>query len=221
MWCPHCQSVDLRVIDSRHADDATRRRRECGNCGRRFTTYERVERFICPTCGSPNSRTTKLDFERGVSWRRRECLACGTRYETRESAVARDLVVVKRDFRREPFRRDKVLGSVRIATAKLPISSDQIESLVDDVIAEISRLALHEVPTVEIGGMVMERLRAPLGDRISTVCQRVRVDNRPRLNDDPDLEPAAADGATGRSPPGRPDSARGRLRQLAGRSAIR
>ena len=160
MWCPHCQSLDLRVVDSRHADDATRRRRECGNCGRRFTTYERVERFICPTCSSPNSRTTKLEFERGVSWRRRECLACGTRYETRESAVARDLVVVKRDSRREPFRRDKVLSSVRIATAKLPIPSDQIESLVDDVIAEISRLALHEIPTVEIGGMVMERLRA-------------------------------------------------------------
>ncbi|MCY3694344.1 MAG: transcriptional repressor NrdR [Chloroflexi bacterium] len=163
MWCPHCQSLDLRVVDSRHADDATRRRRECGNCGRRFTTYERVERFICPTCSSPNSRTTKLEFERGVSWRRRECLACGTRYETRESAVARDLVVVKRDSRREPFRRDKVLASVRVATAKLPVSSDQIESLVDDLIAEISRLALHEIPTVEIGGMVMERLR-PLSE---------------------------------------------------------
>ena len=159
MWCPHCQSLDLRVVDSRHAEDATRRRRECGNCGRRFTTYERVERFICPTCSSPNSRTTKLEFERGVSWRRRECLSCGTRYETRESAVARDLVVVKRDSRREPFRREKVLDSVRVATAKLPIPSQRIESLVDDVIAEISRLALHEIPTVEIGSMVMERLR--------------------------------------------------------------
>lgn len=163
MWCPHCRSRDLRVVDSRHADDATRRRRECDSCGRRFTTYERVERFICPTCSSPNSRTTNLEFERGVSWRRRECLACGTRYETRESAVARDLVVVKRDSRREPFRRDKVLASVRVATAKLPIGSDRIESLVDDLIAEISRLALHEIPTVEIGGMVMERLR-PLSE---------------------------------------------------------
>ena len=163
MECPHCKSTDLRVVDSRHADDATRRRRECGSCGRRFTTYERVERFICPNCQSPNSRTTKLEFERGVSWRQRECLSCGTRYETRESAVARDLVVVKRDSRREPFRRDKILASIRIATAKLPVSSDRIESLVDDLIAEISRLGLHEIPTVQIGRMVMDRLR-PVSD---------------------------------------------------------
>ena len=159
MWCPHCQSVELRVIDSRHADDATRRRRECGNCGRRFTTYERVERFICPTCGSANSRTLKLEYERGVSWRLRECRACGTRYETRERVVARDLVAVKRDDRREPFRRDKILASVRVATAKLPISSNQIESLVDDVIAEISRMSVREIPTVLVGGMVKDRLQ--------------------------------------------------------------
>ena len=163
MWCPHCQSRDLRVVDSRHADDATRRRRECGNCGRRFTTYERVERFMCPTCNSPNARTTKLDFERGVSWRSRECLACGTRYETRERVVARDLVAIKRDCRREPFRRDKVLASVRVATAKLPISGEQIESLVDDVVAEISRLAVHEISTIEIGGMIKDRLQ-PLSE---------------------------------------------------------
>lgn len=163
MWCPHCQSRELSVIDSRHADDATRRRRECGACGERFTTYERVEHFICPTCGSGNSRTSKLEYERGVSWRLRECRSCGTRYETREQVVARDLAAVKRDSRREPFRRDKVLASVRIATAKLPISSEEIESLVDDVIAEISRMAVNEISTVRIGGMVKDRLQ-PLSE---------------------------------------------------------
>lgn len=43
MRCPFCQSVDSKVVDSRDTDSGVRRRRECLNCGRRFTTYERIE----------------------------------------------------------------------------------------------------------------------------------------------------------------------------------
>ena len=58
MKCPYCENEDSKVIDSRHTEDgkAIRRRRECEECGRRFTTYEKVEEMILMVIKKDGSR---------------------------------------------------------------------------------------------------------------------------------------------------------------------
>ena len=156
--CPHCQSSNLNVVDSRAADNATRRRRHCQDCDRRFTTYERVDQFHCPNCGSTASRIISQALSAGFTERRRECRNCRGRFYTRETSTINPVVVVKRDHRRESFDRGKILASVRVATAKLPVATSRIEALVDDVMAEIANRGLLEIPSLDIGRMVMTRL---------------------------------------------------------------
>jgi len=118
MRCPWCGNVEDRVVDSREAQDgnATRRRRECAGCGRRFTTYERVEEIL------PH--------------------------------------VVKKDGRREPFDRKKIVEGVSRACQKRPVSAEQVEALVTAVERELQELGEREIRTPYIGEAVMKRLRA-------------------------------------------------------------
>ena len=116
MECPNCHKNASRVIDSRPSDEnrAIRRRRECENCGFRFTTFERVER-------SP-------------------------------------LLVIKNDGTREAINRDKILHGVMMAAQKRPISSEQLDTLVDHVENEIRKQGLNEISSKDIGNLVMKEL---------------------------------------------------------------
>jgi transcriptional repressor NrdR len=116
--CPFCTHPDSKVTDSRSsaALDVTRRRRECEQCGRRFTTYERVE-------------------------------------ETLPS-------IVKKDGRREPFERQKILVGLRKACEKRPIAMATLELAVDDIERELIESGDKEVAGSVIGQAVMHRLRA-------------------------------------------------------------
>jgi transcriptional repressor NrdR len=118
MRCPYCAHLEDKVVDSREAQEglATRRRRECLRCGRRFTTYERIE-DVLPS-------------------------------------------VVKKDGRREPFDRAKIVEGVRIACQKRPVSAEQIEALVGDVERSVLESGEREIRTTGVGEAVMERLRA-------------------------------------------------------------
>lgn len=91
--------------------------------------------------------------------RRRECLRCGYRFTTYETIERRPLQVVKRDGRREEFNRDKLLGGIARACEKRAISQNQIEELVERVIAEIHDEYEGEVPCRVIGEKVMNALR--------------------------------------------------------------
>jgi transcriptional repressor NrdR len=117
MRCPYCGHLEDRVVDSREAQDgqATRRRRECLGCGRRFTTYERIEEVL------PQ--------------------------------------VVKKDGRREPFDRKKIVEGVKTACEKRPVSSEQVQALVSAVERELQELGEREIRTALIGEAVMRRLR--------------------------------------------------------------
>ena len=118
MRCPYCGHLEDRVVDSREAQDgqATRRRRECAGCGRRFTTYERIEEVL------PQ--------------------------------------VAKKDGRREPFDRAKIVEGVAIACQKRPVSAEQVQALVSAVERELQELGEKEIRTTVIGEAVMRRLRA-------------------------------------------------------------
>lgn len=115
MRCPFCGYEDSRVIDSRNAGDGIRRRRQCLDCGSRFTTYERAQ--------------------------------------------ATNLMVIKKDGRREEFSREKLVAGIRKACAKRPVSEETIEQLVDEIEDQLHKMGKGEVATSTIGDVVMERLR--------------------------------------------------------------
>jgi transcriptional repressor NrdR len=90
--------------------------------------------------------------------RRRECLSCGKRFTTYEHLEEQRLMVIKKDGRREPFDRNKLLAGFVKACEKRPVSMDQLEDLADEIERDLSRTFEHEVPSQEIGERVIRRL---------------------------------------------------------------
>jgi transcriptional repressor NrdR len=117
MKCPQCGYMEDKVVDSRATKEgeAIRRRRECLKCGRRFTTYEYIERA--------------------------------------------PLMVVKRDGRREPYAREKLITGLLKACEKRPVPREQLEKLVDDIESATFGKFKQEIRSTELGNEVMERLQ--------------------------------------------------------------
>jgi len=117
MKCPYCINGKSKVVDKRDIPetDSIRRRRECLKCGKRFTTYERIE--------------------------------------------LTGLSVIKKDGKRESFSRDKLLSGVLKACEKRPIPRERVEKLVSEVEAELRNQDDKEIPSTEIGKLVMGKLR--------------------------------------------------------------
>ena len=117
MKCPYCSHEETQVIDTRETEnlEATRRRRECLKCNKRFTTYERVEEA--------------------------------------------EIIVVKKDGKRERFERKKVLDGVLKACEKRDISLEKIEKLVDEVESDLRKRDSVEVDSKVVGEIVMKKLK--------------------------------------------------------------
>ncbi|MDR7483806.1 MAG: transcriptional regulator NrdR [Armatimonadota bacterium] len=115
----------------------------------------------CPVCGHDESKVldSRPVLDGRAIRRRRECLACERRFTTYERPDLAPVMVVKRDGRREPFDRAKVLAGVTRACGKRPLSMESLDALVDDVEREIRQLGVQEVPSATIGELVMDRLR--------------------------------------------------------------
>ena len=118
MKCPACAYTDSKVIDSRPSADGStiRRRRECQECGKRFTTYEIIETV--------------------------------------------PLVVVKKDKSREPFDRNKNLGSIIRACDKRQVTRQQMENAVSEIESYLQNTLQSEISSALIGQLVMEKLKA-------------------------------------------------------------
>jgi transcriptional repressor NrdR len=116
MQCPYCSKDDTKVVDSRASQEgvAIRRRRQCLHCGKRFTTYEKVEDI--------------------------------------------PLMVIKKDGRRQPFDRKKLVGGIMKAVEKRPISIEQLEGMVDKIERSLQQNYGNEVNSREIGELVMRYL---------------------------------------------------------------
>ncbi len=139
MKCPFCQHTDNKVLDSRLTpdSDSIRRRRECTECTKRFTTYERAEIF--------------------------------------------DISVVKRDGRREPFSREKVLKGILRACEKRPVKREDMERVIDVIEASLRQSDKEEVSSRKIGEHVMLEL-AKLDDvayvRFASVYKKFKDANQ-------------------------------------------
>lgn len=117
MLCPFCQHTDSRVLESRSAEagSSIRRRRECLNCQRRFTTYERIE-FV-------------------------------------------PITVMKRDGAIESFDRSKLLRGMIRACEKTGVIQTNLESIIDEIEAQLQVRDRNQVSSVEIGEMVLQYLQ--------------------------------------------------------------
>src|SRR3989338_1378245 len=117
MKCRYCNNPETQVTDTRETEslETTRRRRECLKCGKRFTTYERVEEA--------------------------------------------EIIVVKKDGKRERFERQKVINGVLKACEKRPIPLEKIEKLVDDVESDLRKRDSVEIDSKIIGEIVMRKLK--------------------------------------------------------------
>ena len=115
MLCPYCTAAETKVTDKRDSGSVARRRRECLKCGKRFTTYERVEL---------------------------------------------DLNVIKKDGRRQKFSRKKLSDGIANNLEKRPFTSEQVEQIVDDVEANVYRVAKDkDIKSSKIGEIVMNKLK--------------------------------------------------------------
>lgn len=119
MRCPYCGNFNDKVIDSRTLANgsAIRRRRECTDCGYRFTSYERVEE--------------------------------------------RALMVVKKDGRRQPFDKEKLMRGIRRALEKRPVSGETIENLLNEIedLAVMEGKKDSEISSARLGEIVLDILR--------------------------------------------------------------
>ena len=117
MKCPYCNAQDTKVIDSRPADDnsSIRRRRQCEKCGKRFTTYEKLETM--------------------------------------------PLMVIKKDRSRETYDRSKIESAIIHSCHKRPVSTQQINAMIDEIENQIFNMEEKEVETTVIGELVMRKLK--------------------------------------------------------------
>ena len=112
----------------------------------------------CPRCDNDEDKVldSRSIREGAAIRRRRECTKCGCRFTTHEEIDRDEVIVVKRDGRRQSFDRRKLEKGVRIACGNRPVSDTQIRNLIDDVISTIDG---DEILSEKIGELVMERLQ--------------------------------------------------------------
>ena len=113
----------------------------------------------CPACGNPDLKVidSRPIVEGNSIRRRRECLQCAKRFTTFETIETAQIIVIKKDGSKEPFDRNKLVNGILKSTRKRSVDADAI---VDEIETELQNTLRLEVPSVELGDMVLEKLRA-------------------------------------------------------------
>jgi transcriptional repressor NrdR len=114
----------------------------------------------CPFCGNEDTQVkdSRPTEDNASIRRRRHCIACGARFTTFERVQLRELTVVKKNGRREPFDRDKLARSVDIAIRKRAVDPDRVERMLNGIVRRLESMGESDVPVDVIGAMVMEGL---------------------------------------------------------------
>ena len=115
----------------------------------------------CPSCQSTDNKVvnSRLTSNETSIRRRRECLGCGERFTTYETIERTPVLLVKRDGRRQPFDRQKVVNGLLRACEKRPVSIEAIEELVDGVEKQLANSMEKEIEAGRVGEWVLARLR--------------------------------------------------------------
>ncbi len=114
----------------------------------------------CPYCGHLDNKVidSRLNKESTITRRRRSCLTCNQRFTTYERLEVMMPVLVKKDGRREPWDRQKMVVGLDKACEKRPVSCDQIDAFVDEIEKKLQDLGAKEVSSQVIGELVMAHL---------------------------------------------------------------
>ncbi len=114
----------------------------------------------CPYCGSLDNKVTDSRLKNSGSSirRRRSCLSCKRRFTTFEYVEEMPLMVIKKDGRREPFDRKKLLAGILKACEKRPVGMDKLEEIVDNAERTLNQNFEQEVLSSEIGELIMKQL---------------------------------------------------------------
>ena len=165
----------------------------------------------CPYCGGLDTQVkdSRPTEDASSIRRRRICSDCGGRFTTFERVQLRELTVVKKNGRRAPFDRDKLLRSVEIALRKRPVAAERIERMINGIVRQLENQGDADIPTERIGELVMEGLKS-LDDvayvRFASVYRNFREARDfntilGELEAEPEPEPPAAEpAAVPRSP---------------------
>ena len=115
----------------------------------------------CPYCTKIDNKVidSRLSKDGRTIRRRRECLACGRRFTTYEKLEDVLPMVVKKDGRREPFNREKIISGIGRACQKRPISVTRIEEFVDSIELYFQELGKKEIDSTEVGEKVINKLK--------------------------------------------------------------
>jgi transcriptional repressor NrdR len=115
----------------------------------------------CPYCGNPDTQVkdSRPSEDNTAIRRRRVCSDCGGRFTTFERVQLRELMVIKKNNRRVPFDRDKLMRSVQVALRKRQVDPDRVERMVNGIVRQLESSGEGDVPSERIGHLVMEGLR--------------------------------------------------------------
>ncbi|MFA6514315.1 MAG: transcriptional regulator NrdR [Patescibacteria group bacterium] len=115
----------------------------------------------CPICYHPDTKVVDSRVAAdGLSIRRRrECLKCSFRFSTYEEIEILDLVLVKRDGRREAYSREKLVGGLKKSCEKRPITEDLFKRLIHSIERDLQRLKKTEITSKQVGQAVMKNLK--------------------------------------------------------------
>lgn len=116
----------------------------------------------CPYCGTSKDKVVDSRSSKGTRSvrRRRECLKCGRRFTTYEYIEETPLMVIKKDSRREPFDRNKILGGLVKACEKRPVSMQKLERIVESIERQLQKNFDREVKAPVIGELAMKHLHS-------------------------------------------------------------
>ncbi len=123
----------------------------------------------CPYCDHLDNRVidSRLNKDATITRRRRECLACDQRFTTYERLEVMLPVLIKKDGRREPWERRKLVAGLEKACEKRSVSRDRIDEFADNIEHKLQDFGAKEIPSKVVGQWVMEDL--PLLDEVAYV----------------------------------------------------
>jgi transcriptional repressor NrdR len=115
--------------------------------------------MLCPLCRVGETRVIDSRDDESAIRRRRECLACRHRFTTYERIEAARLFIVKKDGRREPYSREKLLAGLRRACEKRPVSETAMQETAESVLRELHARGENEYPSSLVGKLLMDALK--------------------------------------------------------------
>ena len=114
----------------------------------------------CPFCGHDDSQVkdSRPSEDNSAIRRRRHCPECGGRFTTFERVQLRELIVVKKNGRRETFDRDKLERSINHALRKRPVERERVDRMITGIVRRLESMGENEIPANMIGELVMQAL---------------------------------------------------------------